>query len=133
MYILLLFRMGVTLHGSGHGHSHGLGGGHTHSHGNNSSSYDHNHSHGHSHSGSINDGDRSSDTDGLVTGEKSKSKLKKDLNVRAAFIHVIGDLVQSVGVFIAALVIYFKVDLLICIFISFLFLRFTLFLVHLYY
>jgi len=30
------------------------------------------------------------------------------LNVRAAFVHVIGDLVQSVGVFIAALFIYFK-------------------------
>ena len=104
--------MGVTLHGSGHGHSHGLGGGHTHSHGNNSSSsHGHTHdSHGHSHS--INDGGdttgSSSETDGLVA-DKSKSKLKKDLNVRAAFVHVIGDLVQSVGVFIAALFIYFKV------------------------
>jgi zinc transporter 2 len=28
--------------------------------------------------------------------------------VRAAFIHVLGDLVQSVGVFVAALLIYFK-------------------------
>ena len=97
--------MGVTLHGSGHGHSHGLGGGHTHSHGGNSS-------HGHSHSGGINDGDMagsgsSGENEGLL--KASKSKLKKDLNVRAAFIHVLGDLVQSVGVFIAALIIYFKV------------------------
>lgn len=30
------------------------------------------------------------------------------MNVRAAFIHVVGDMFQSVGVFIAALVIYFK-------------------------
>lgn len=100
--------MGVTLHGSGHGHSHGLGGGHTHSHGNSSSSHDDNDHHGHSHSGGINDGDMSNETDGLVA-DKSKSKQKKDLNVRAAFVHVIGDLVQSVGVFIAALFIYFKV------------------------
>lgn len=34
---------------------------------------------------------------------------KENINVRAAFIHVIGDLLQSVGVMIAALVIYFKV------------------------
>ncbi|VDL43218.1 unnamed protein product [Hymenolepis diminuta] len=33
---------------------------------------------------------------------------KENINVRAAFIHVIGDLLQSVGVMIAALVIYFK-------------------------
>lgn len=31
----------------------------------------------------------------------------ENINVRAAFIHVVGDVLQSVGVFIAALVIYF--------------------------
>ena len=36
---------------------------------------------------------------------------KDNINVKAAFIHVIGDLLQSVGVFIAALIIYFKVIL----------------------
>jgi len=30
------------------------------------------------------------------------------MNVRAAFLHVIGDLIQSVGVCIAAIIIYFK-------------------------
>lgn len=30
------------------------------------------------------------------------------MNVRAAFIHVLGDMVQSVGVIIAALIIFFK-------------------------
>lgn len=30
------------------------------------------------------------------------------MNVRAAFIHVLGDVLQSIGVFCAALVIYFK-------------------------
>lgn len=31
----------------------------------------------------------------------------ENINVRAAFIHVLGDVLQSIGVFIAALVIYF--------------------------
>ncbi|CAG2163059.1 unnamed protein product [Oppiella nova] len=31
-----------------------------------------------------------------------------NMNVRAAFVHVLGDLIQSVGVLIAALIIYFK-------------------------
>lgn len=32
----------------------------------------------------------------------------ENINVRAAFIHVLGDVLQSVGVFLAAVVIYFK-------------------------
>ncbi|XP_059220782.1 proton-coupled zinc antiporter SLC30A2 isoform X2 [Stomoxys calcitrans] len=36
------------------------------------------------------------------------AKEAQNMNVRAAYIHVLGDMVQSVGVFIAALVIYFK-------------------------
>lgn len=72
--------MGLSLHQ--HGHSHG-----GHSHG------------GHSH-------DRSHDVEnGDFKGENSK----RNINVRAAFIHVLGDFIQSVGVFVAALVIYFKV------------------------
>ncbi|TMW47775.1 hypothetical protein DOY81_007146 [Sarcophaga bullata] len=35
-------------------------------------------------------------------------KEAQNLNVRAAYIHVLGDMVQSIGVFLAALVIYFK-------------------------
>ncbi len=42
--------------------------------------------------------------------DHKKHKKHKDINVRAAAIHVLGDLVQSVGVFIAALLIYFKVS-----------------------
>lgn len=34
---------------------------------------------------------------------------KDNINVRAAFIHVIGDFIQSLGVLIAAFVIYYKV------------------------
>ncbi|EZA61904.1 Zinc transporter [Ooceraea biroi] len=73
--------MGLSLHQ--HGHSHG-----GHSHG------------GHSHGGHTDPENVSDD----LKGENSK----KNINVRAAFIHVLGDFIQSIGVFIAALVIYFK-------------------------
>ena len=33
-----------------------------------------------------------------------------NINVRAAFIHVLGDLIQSIGVLIAAFIIKFKVS-----------------------
>lgn len=59
----------------------------------------HQHSHSHSHN---------NNEELAVKGEK---KAEKNINVRAAFIHVLGDLIQSVGVFIAALVIMFKVSL----------------------
>lgn len=48
------------------------------------------HQHGHSHGGS-----------------HSHSHEEENINVRAAFIHVIGDFLQSVGVFVAALLIFF--------------------------
>lgn len=51
-------------------------------------------------------------TDGVQdqasTIQKSKKKAS-NINVQAAFIHVIGDLCQSVGVLVAAFIIYFKV------------------------
>ena len=41
--------------------------------------------------------------------KKAKRKKEQNINVRAAFIHVIGDLFQSVGVVIAGYIIWFKV------------------------
>lgn len=35
-------------------------------------------------------------------------KAEQNINVRAAIIHVVGDLIQSIGVFVAALIIFFK-------------------------
>lgn len=52
--------------------------------------------HGHSHGGSSHDS-------GHAHGGSHEN-----INVRAAFIHVIGDVLQSIGVFCAALVVYFK-------------------------
>ncbi|CAL7942830.1 unnamed protein product [Xylocopa violacea] len=65
------------------------------------------HQHGHSH------GPRDARKSGpnlandRIEGE-SHSHDGRNINVRAAFIHVLGDFIQSVGVFVAALVIYFK-------------------------
>ena len=59
------------------------------------------HQHQHSHTGSSNSH--------IEAGESRQSlEAKENINVKAAFIHVIGDFVQSLGVFIAALMIYFK-------------------------
>ena len=38
-----------------------------------------------------------------------KKKKQKNINIRAAIIHVIGDLIQSIGVLIAAYVIKYRV------------------------
>ncbi|KAJ8923803.1 hypothetical protein NQ315_010385 [Exocentrus adspersus] len=54
------------------------------------------HQHGHTHSHSH--------------GTQNNSEEKENINVRAAFIHVLGDFLQSFGVFLAAIVIYFKRD-----------------------
>lgn len=77
--------MGLSLHQ--HGHSHG-----GHSHG------------GHNH-------DKNNDEENGVDDDNPKGQgSKRNINVRAAFIHVLGDFIQSIGVFIAALIIYFKVS-----------------------
>lgn len=56
------------------------------------------HGHGHSHSSSPSHGH----------AHEGSSSPEENINVRAAFIHVLSDFVQSLGVFIAAIVIYFK-------------------------
>ena len=64
-----------------HGHSHGGEG--------------HGHSHGHNHEKS---------------GDANNTLNKTNINVRAAYIHVLGDFIQSTGVLVAALIIYFQVS-----------------------
>ena len=81
---IIFYRLAAVLHQKAHGHSHGF-------------------------------------------SKKKKTQLKKpkaspssfiieeeaeNVNVRAAFIHVLGDFLQSVGVFLAALLIWFKVSLI---------------------
>lgn len=123
--VVMNIAMGAILHGGfckklnlvHHGHSHGFGGGkisvnqicmrldskltlpftgHAHSHTEHSHSHSHGsagHNHGHSH-----------------------SPETRNMNVRAALIHVIGDLVQSIGVLIAAIVIKYWVSTRIMVF-----------------
>ncbi|KAH7468863.1 hypothetical protein KRP22_011543 [Phytophthora ramorum] len=104
----------------GHGHSHGGGGGHGHSHGgedhghahgdsSSASSSDeeghgHSHAHGHGHShGGHGHGD-------LENGKAPKPAKKKleNLNIQAAYIHALGDFIQSVGVCAAGGLIWYK-------------------------
>ena len=48
--------------------------------------------------------------EGLADVRRPQKKEQKNINVQAAFIHVIGDLIQSVGVVIAAFIIRFRVS-----------------------
>ena len=115
-------------HGGGHGHSHG--GGHGHSHGG-GHGHSHGGGHGHSHgSGSHSHGARKhsiledekktkdeakEEEEGLRDGRTRRRRKRnfdfRNINVRAAFIHTIGDLVQSIGVIVAGYIIWFKVSL----------------------
>ncbi len=56
--------------------------------------------HGHSHGSGSSHSHKHHSHDG--------KKSKKNINVRAAFIHVLGDFFQSIGVLVAAVIIYFK-------------------------
>lgn len=77
-----IFRMGFLLNQGGHLHSH---------------------SHGHSHGPSL---------PSSSAGSGQQQRQHGSLAVRAAFIHALGDLLQSVGVLIAAYVVRFKVPIL---------------------
>lgn len=78
---LVSFRMGFLLNQGGHLHSHG---------------------HGHSHGSAA-----ASSSQSAASGQQQRQH--GSLAVRAAFIHALGDLVQSIGVLIAAYIVRFKV------------------------
>ena len=86
----------------GHGHSH-AGGGHGHSHGG---------GHGHSHGGGHGHGHGSKDGGDEEKGGWCCGCLGGggNIGVRAAFIHAVGDLVQSIGVMIAGGLIWYNPD-----------------------
>uniref|UniRef100_A0A3Q3JFV9 Proton-coupled zinc antiporter SLC30A8 n=1 Tax=Monopterus albus TaxID=43700 RepID=A0A3Q3JFV9_MONAL len=79
--------MAVTLHQSGHGHSHGgLG----------------SHGHGHSHEEQKGYTQLSNHT------HLRRRARQANASVRAAFVHVVGDLLQSISVLVSAIIIFFK-------------------------
>lgn len=52
--------------------------------------------------------DIAEDTPLLSDKESASDKEGENMNVRAAIIHMVGDMIQSLGVIVAALIIYFK-------------------------
>jgi solute carrier family 30 (zinc transporter), member 2 len=110
----------------GHDHGHGHGHGHSHSHG-----HDHGHEHDHDHE-SLDEHDHeihrhhSHDHDGITVTthhhghnhsqkdvnepllKKTREKKKRNINVHSAYLHVLGDSVQSVGVMVGGAIIWYK-------------------------
>ena len=82
-----------------HGHSHGAG----HSHG-------HGHGHGEPGGGPGDEVDGAQWSDG-EEGDGCEGEQHEDMNVRSAYLHVIGDLLQSLGVALAGGLIWWKPSL----------------------
>lgn len=102
--------LGVVLGHGHHGHAHGHGHDDDHAHDHQHSEAEHNHAHNdHNHGGHHNDHDHSDDTGHDAPGRDWRSILFghsiKSVNVRAAYLHVLGDALQNVGVLTAALFI----------------------------
>lgn len=82
-------------------------------HGGSSHIFHHNHSHGnnlliHQQVRSSGDDEMKVQIDGIMT---TQSECKSEnINVQAAFLHVLGDFIQSIGVIIAAVIIKFYVS-----------------------
>jgi zinc transporter 2 len=83
-----------------HGHSHG--GGHSHGHG---------HSHGEPGGGPGAEGDEEVEEEGSDGGDPCEEGHQGDMNVRSAYLHVIGDLLQSLGVALAGGLIWWRPSL----------------------
>lgn len=94
------YHMGAKA-GAGCTHDHGDGG-HDHDHGDGG--------HGHSHEGGDTDhynyhGGHSHDHEEAPKAQKKEAR--RNINVDAAFLHALGDMIMSIGVCCAATIIYF--------------------------
>ncbi|CAI9274645.1 unnamed protein product [Lactuca saligna] len=99
--IMIMAKMIIHIHGvsvTTHEH-HGHGHGHGHDHG-------HGHGHGHEH-----DHDEGHNEPLLKTYSSKETKKRGNINVQGAYLHVLGDLIQSIGVMIGAGVIWYKPSL----------------------
>lgn len=113
-------------HGHSHGHSHGDkkkddGHGHGHSHGEKKKDDGHGHGHGHGHGEKKKDDGHShghakkeeahGHSHGKSAAEESKNKVAQEkaqnINVTAAYLHILGDLLLSVGVVLSSIVIWY--------------------------
>mmetsp|Transcript_56903 Transcript_56903/g.138543 ORF Transcript_56903/g.138543 Transcript_56903/m.138543 type:complete len:485 (-) Transcript_56903:1767-3221(-) len=101
--VVLAFVLGehhVHLPGGDHGHDHSHDHDHGHGHGH---GHDHDQENGHDH----HQGDTSkNETTGLLQNKKPEETTPKNVNLQAAYLHVLADLAQSVAVFIGGLAIW---------------------------
>jgi len=92
--------------GLGHGHSHGHSGGHNHGHAH--GPIHKGHGHVHIEGGRAHAVKEHEEHGGAPKGDVPEHGEAKNINVYSAFIHVLGDCIQSVGVMIASALIWWK-------------------------
>ncbi|KAF7800809.1 metal tolerance protein 1-like isoform X1 [Senna tora] len=104
-------------HGHGHGgHGHDHGHGHGHSHGSVVSTHQHHHHHHEKHSTDDHHHHTHEDhshhhdaSEPLLNGSKDgQERRQRNINVQGAYLHVLGDLIQSIGVMIGGAIIWYK-------------------------
>ncbi|CAG7881227.1 unnamed protein product [Brassica rapa] len=89
-------------HGHGHGHDH-------HNHGGVTVTTHHHHDHGHTHGEDKHHHAHGDVTEQLLDKSKpDKEKRKRNINVQGAYLHVLGDSIQSVGVMIGGAIIWYN-------------------------
>lgn len=98
----------TTVHGHGHTHSHGANA-HTFSHAHTHHHHHHNH-HGHGHHPHPETKRPPPDDHPIHHADGGDTNVSENVNVRAAFIHVLGDCLQSVGVMVAGAIIWARPD-----------------------
>ncbi|KAL5062503.1 hypothetical protein RYX36_024240, partial [Vicia faba] len=84
---------------------------HHHTHDNHTHHDEENHSedqHNHTHEDHIHHHTDGGVTEPLLAESKDKSKKKRNINVQGAYLHVLGDSIQSIGVMIGGAVIWYK-------------------------
>ena len=93
-----------------HGHGHGHGHGHSHGPSRQMVKMRRKSRDGHERlTSNTDDSDEDMDTADATQSDGGANK-QKNIMIRAAFVHVVGDLVQSIGVLIAATIIYILVS-----------------------
>ncbi|KAK9743235.1 hypothetical protein RND81_03G226400 [Saponaria officinalis] len=96
-------------HGHAHGHGHGHSHGHDHGHG-----HGHDHGHGHGHEHHVHKHDQSEPLLKVTTDSHEhkvnggNEKKRRNINVQGAYLHVLGDSIQSIGVMIGGAVIWYR-------------------------
>eukprot|EP00268_Persea_americana_P038394 TRINITY_DN3797_c0_g1_i1.p1 TRINITY_DN3797_c0_g1~~TRINITY_DN3797_c0_g1_i1.p1 ORF type:complete len:419 (-),score=74.70 TRINITY_DN3797_c0_g1_i1:804-2060(-) len=97
-------------HAHGADHSHGISiTTHHHNMGRSKNKDEHNHSHGTvSHIDEVDQKEPFLNSDHCCAGESKKAKKNWNINIQGAYLHVLGDSIQSVGVMIGGAIIWYK-------------------------